>query len=36
MEARGDASPDSDLDVLVVVPDDTPAELLRVGRSGKG
>lgn len=30
-EARGDAGPDSDLDFCVVVPDDTPAELLRDG-----
>jgi predicted nucleotidyltransferase len=29
--ARGDDSPDSDLDFLVVVPDDTPRELLRGG-----
>jgi predicted nucleotidyltransferase len=31
-EARGEAGPDSDLDFLVVVPDDTPREVLR----GKG
>jgi predicted nucleotidyltransferase len=30
-EARGDAGPDSDLDFCVVVPDDSPAELLRDG-----
>ena len=30
-EARGDAGPDSDLDFCVVVPEDAPAELLRVG-----
>jgi predicted nucleotidyltransferase len=29
--ARGDASPDSDLDFCVVVPDGAPAELLRDG-----
>jgi len=29
--ARGDAGPDSDYDFLLVVPDDTPAELLRGG-----
>lgn len=28
-EARGEAGPDSDLDFLVVVPDDTPASRLR-------
>lgn len=28
-EARGDAGPDSDLDFLVVVPDDTPEETMR-------
>ena len=28
-EARGDAGPDSDLDFLVVVPDDTPECLMR-------
>ena len=30
-EARGDAGPDSDLDFLVVIPDDTPEEKLRPG-----
>jgi predicted nucleotidyltransferase len=30
-KARGDAGPDSDYDFLLVVPDDTPAELLRGG-----
>ncbi len=30
-EARGDAGPDSDLDFLVVVPDDLPEEKLRPG-----
>ena len=30
-EARGDAGPDSDLDFLVVVPDDAPKERLRGG-----
>ena len=30
-EARGEAGPDSDLDFLVVVPDDTPEEKLRPG-----
>ncbi len=30
-EARGEAGPDSDLDFLVVVPDDTPEEVLRSG-----
>jgi predicted nucleotidyltransferase len=29
--ARGDGTPDSDLDFLVVVPDDAPRELLRGG-----
>src|SRR5438067_2035271 len=29
--ARGDAGPDSDLDFLVVLPDDAPEELLRSG-----
>ena len=29
--ARGDTGPDSDYDFLLVVPDDTPAELLRGG-----
>ena len=29
--ARGDAGPDSDYDLLVIVPDDTPAELRRAG-----
>jgi len=28
-EARGDAGPDSDLDFLVVVPDDTPEKTMR-------
>jgi predicted nucleotidyltransferase len=28
-EARGEAGPDSDLDFLVVVPDDTPKEVMR-------
>ena len=28
-EARGDAGPDSDLDFLVVVPDDTPEHVMR-------
>jgi len=28
-EARGDAGPDSDLDFLVVVPDETPEHLMR-------
>ena len=27
--ARGDAGPDSDYDIMVVVPDDAPSELLR-------
>jgi len=30
-EARGDAGPDSDLDFLVVVPDDVPDDKLRPG-----
>ena len=30
-EARGDAGPDSDLDFLVVVPDDAPEDQLRPG-----
>jgi predicted nucleotidyltransferase len=30
-EARGDAGPDSDLDFLVVVPDDTPEAVMRSG-----
>jgi uncharacterized protein len=30
-EARGDAGPDSDLDFLVVVPDDIPEDRLRPG-----
>jgi uncharacterized protein len=30
-EARGEAGPDSDLDFLVVVPDDTPEQTLRSG-----
>jgi predicted nucleotidyltransferase len=30
-EARGEAGPDSDLDFLVVVPDDTPEEKMRCG-----
>ena len=30
-EARGEAGPDSDLDFLVVVPDDAPKELMRSG-----
>jgi len=30
-EARGDAGPDSDLDFLVVVPDDVPEDKLRHG-----
>lgn len=30
-EARGDAGPDSDLDFLVVVPDDTPEQKMRDG-----
>lgn len=30
-EARGEAGPDSDLDFLVVVPDETPEEILRSG-----
>jgi predicted nucleotidyltransferase len=30
-EARGDSSPDSDLDFLVVLPDDAPEELMRSG-----
>jgi uncharacterized protein len=30
-EARGEAGPDSDLDFCVVLPDDTPEELLRAG-----
>lgn len=30
-EARGDAGPDSDLDFLVVVPDDAPEDKLRAG-----
>ena len=29
--ARGDDGPDSDLDLLVVLPDETPEELLRTG-----
>ena len=29
--ARGDAGPDSDYDLLVIVPDDTPPELRRAG-----
>jgi predicted nucleotidyltransferase len=31
-EARGDAGPDSDLDFLVVVPDDAPEDVFRTGR----
>jgi predicted nucleotidyltransferase len=31
-EARGDAGPDSDLDFLVVVPDDASEDLFRAGR----
>jgi uncharacterized protein len=31
-EARGDARPDSDLDFLVVVPDDAPEDVFRAGR----
>jgi predicted nucleotidyltransferase len=31
-EARGDAGPDSDLDFLVVVPDDAPEDVFRAGR----
>ena len=30
-EARGEAGPDSDLDFLVVVPDDTPDQKMRTG-----
>ncbi|MBI5085382.1 MAG: nucleotidyltransferase domain-containing protein [Acidobacteria bacterium] len=30
-EARGEAGPDSDLDFLVVVPDDTPEPIMRSG-----
>ena len=30
-EARGDSGPDSDLDFLVVVPDDTPEQTMRSG-----
>jgi predicted nucleotidyltransferase len=30
-EARGDSGPDSDLDFLVVVPDDTPEKVMRAG-----
>ena len=30
-EARGDAGPDSDLDFLVVIPDDAPEEKVRPG-----
>ncbi|HXB75008.1 MAG TPA: nucleotidyltransferase domain-containing protein [Candidatus Acidoferrales bacterium] len=30
-QARGEAGPDSDLDFLVVVPDDTPEERMRSG-----
>jgi predicted nucleotidyltransferase len=30
--ARGDAGPDSDYDIMVVVPDDTPADLKRSRR----
>lgn len=30
-EARGEAGPDSDLDFLVVVPDDTPEAIMRSG-----
>jgi predicted nucleotidyltransferase len=30
-EARGEAGPDSDLDFLVVVPDDTPEQMMRSG-----
>ena len=30
-EARGEGGPDSDLDFLVVVPDDTPEGLMRTG-----
>ena len=30
-EARGEAGPDSDLDFLVVVPDDAPEDLMRSG-----
>src|SRR5664279_262394 len=30
--ARGDAGPDSDYDIMVVVPDDTPADLQRSRR----
>ena len=30
-EARGDAGPDSDLDFMVVVPDDTPESTMRAG-----
>ena len=30
-EARGDGGPDSDLDFLVVVPDETPMEMFRGG-----
>ena len=30
-EARGEAGPDSDLDFLVVVPDDTPEQTMRSG-----
>jgi len=37
-EARGDAGPDSDLDFLVVVPDDAPEDKLHPGgpKSGTG
>jgi len=31
-EARGEAGPDSDLDFLVVVPDDAPEDVFRGGR----
>ena len=31
-EARGESGPDSDLDFLVVVPDDAPEDVFRAGR----
>jgi predicted nucleotidyltransferase len=34
--ARGDAGPDSDYDIMVVVPDDTPADLQRSRRGYPG
>jgi len=33
--ARGDAGPDSDYDLLLVMPDDSPDELLNAGRARK-